>query len=60
MLAEVERIEEASAATACQPLKQRRLGSKDIFKESRMVVISHAGEEYRLCITRKDKLILVK
>lgn len=38
----------------------RQIDSKDLFGEQRTVFIVHAGEKYRLMITRNDKLILQK
>ncbi len=57
--------------TVTQPLKvalrlagQRqirpRLKSDELFRDSNEVVIDHRGEEYRLRLTRNDKLILNK
>ncbi len=34
--------------------------STELFGTAREVVIAHEGEEYRLCITRNEKLILIK
>lgn len=34
--------------------------SADLFGTSKLIIIRHAGEEYRLSITSKDKLILTK
>ena len=34
--------------------------SEELFDGSRMLVIKHAGEEYRLQITGNNKLILTK
>lgn len=34
--------------------------NRDLFRGRREVVIVHAGQEYRLRITRADKLILTK
>jgi hemin uptake protein HemP len=41
------------------PLRQR-LYSAELFATAREVVIEHAGEEYRLRLTRQGKLILTK
>ncbi|MEM9149657.1 MAG: hemin uptake protein HemP [Cyanobacteria bacterium P01_F01_bin.3] len=38
----------------------RQLESSDLFRGHRTVVINHAGEQYRLLITKNDKLILQK
>ncbi len=37
-----------------------RVGSENLFKGSKEVVITHGKEEYRLHITKNDKLILTK
>ena len=38
----------------------RRIHSQDLFKHGKEIVIEHAGQEYRLRITRQNKLILTK
>jgi hemin uptake protein HemP len=42
------------------PALQLRIHSTELFSTAREVVIEHAGEEYRLRLTRQDKLILTK
>jgi hemin uptake protein HemP len=42
------------------PALRPRLHSAELFGAAREVVIEHAGEEYRLRLTRQDKLILTK
>jgi hemin uptake protein HemP len=37
-----------------------RLRSSDLFKSGSELIIEHRGEEYRLKLTRNDKLILNK
>lgn len=37
-----------------------RLDSRELFRNGNEVVIVHKGEEYRLRITRNEKLILTK
>ena len=37
-----------------------RLSSTEVFRGRREVVIIHRGQEYRLHITKADKLILTK
>jgi hemin uptake protein HemP len=37
-----------------------RIDSTDVFRGQREVVIIHRGQEYRLHITKADKLILTK
>jgi len=39
---------------------RRVVASADLFKNARELVIVHGVEEYRLRITRADKLILTK
>jgi hemin uptake protein HemP len=38
----------------------RMLRSDDLFNGKRLVLIEHAGQQYRLLITRNDRLILQK
>ena len=38
----------------------RLIRSEDLFDGERVVLIQHAGEQYRLLITRNDRLILQK
>jgi hemin uptake protein HemP len=47
---------EQSKAAVLRP----RLRSSELFGIAREVVIEHAGEEYRLRLTRQGKLILTK
>jgi hemin uptake protein HemP len=42
------------------PTLQPRLHSAELLGTAREVVIEHAGEEYRLRLTRQGKLILTK
>lgn len=37
-----------------------RLRSEDLFRSSHELIIEHHGQEYRLRLTRNDKLILNK
>ena len=37
-----------------------RVASSDLFRGGREIVILHRGQEYRLHITKADKLILTK
>jgi hemin uptake protein HemP len=39
---------------------RKRLSSDDLFGDAQEILIDHAGQEYRLRITRQDKLILTK
>jgi hemin uptake protein HemP len=50
---------EVPAVTGSEPVRQR-LHSAELFGTAREVVIEHAGEEYRLRLTRQGKLILTK
>ena len=45
------------AAVACEP---RTVKSDELFSGGRLVLIDHAGQQYRLLITRNDGLILQK
>ncbi|TRW90654.1 hemin uptake protein HemP [Candidatus Methylobacter oryzae] len=42
------------------PTLRQRVQSAELFGTAREVVIEHAGEEYRLRLTRQGKLILTK
>lgn len=42
------------------PPEPPRFESSELFGESRVVVIAHAGSEYRLFVTRNNRLILQK
>lgn len=42
------------------PAPPRRYESQELFKGQRVVEISHAGEIYRLLLTRNNRLILQK
>jgi len=43
-----------------EPAAVRRVESASLFQRGREVVIVHHGQEYRLRITKSDKLILTK
>lgn len=43
-----------------QPQKLPEIHSTDLFRGNRTILIIHSGEQYRLTITRNDKLILQK
>ena len=44
-----------------QPIeKPRVVSSRDIFGDSKLVIIEHEGATYQLRITRRNKLILRK
>jgi hemin uptake protein HemP len=42
------------------PSAPARVVSSDLFRGEREIVIVHHGQEYRLFITKADKLILTK
>jgi hemin uptake protein HemP len=48
-------VTECSSSVLCP-----RLDSKRLFTASNEVIIEHAGQEYRLRLTRQGKLILTK
>lgn len=50
------RSEANTRATSPRP----RLRSEDLFRSGSELIIEHRGEEYRLKLTRNDKLILNK
>ncbi|MCC2657338.1 MAG: hemP [Panacagrimonas sp.] len=43
-----------------RPASLPRLRSEDLFRSSHELIIEHQGQEYRLRLTRNDKLILNK
>ena len=56
-------IDETPEALSAEPAagsSMIRLTSTDLFRGRREVVIVHRGTEYRLHITKADKLILTK
>ncbi len=60
--------ERATSSDGAAPLRPpgaspggpRRLDSAALFQRAREIVIVHGGQEYRLRITKADKLILTK
>lgn len=51
----------APALSVRQPVQSAaRVDSQQLFEGQRELIIQHQGEEYRLRITRHDKLILTK
>jgi len=54
----VQPARDESTAPAIPP--PRRLESSALFQLEREVVIVHHGQEYRLRVTKSDKLILTK
>jgi len=51
---------ETAGGPAGGPPHVRRVESATLFERGREVVIVHHGQEYRLRITKSDKLILTK
>lgn len=51
---------EASVARETAPRPAVRIASTELFRGRREIVIVHRGQEYRLHITKADKLILTK
>ncbi len=37
-----------------------RVRSHDLLRDGQLIIIEHAGHEYRLSVTRQNKLILTK
>ncbi len=54
-------LRDGRAQLASPSVKERpRITSDALFKEGKELVIEHAGEEYRLRVTSKGRLILTK
>jgi len=53
-------IEPCTNLSATTPAPKPRLHSKELFGTAHEIVIEHAGDEYRLRLTRQGKLILTK
>lgn len=51
---------ELSTKHGSTPVSRPRVHSSALFGTAHEVIIEHAGEEYRLRLTRQDKLILTK
>ena len=49
-----------SVAAPATTIEQRQIPSTSLFDWRREIVIVHHGQEYRLRITKADKLILTK
>ena len=49
-----------SVAAPATTIEQRQIPSTSLFHGRREIVIVHHGQEYRLRITKADKLILTK
>lgn len=43
-----------------RPDPRPRLHSRELFRDTQELIIEHRGQEYRLRLTRNDKLILNK
>lgn len=56
--------EHATAPAATAPTAKTpgpgRIDSQELLRNGRELIIAHQGEEYRLRLTRQDKLILTK
>jgi len=50
----------AVPASAVSPTEPRSVESTELFQGARVVEITHAGETYRLLLTRNNRLILQK
>jgi hemin uptake protein HemP len=48
------------SVAAPPPPEPPQFDSQELFQGSRIVVITHAGETYRLLVTRNNRLILQK
>jgi len=63
-----KKLSESIASVAIEPCTnliatqapRPRLHSKELFGTAREIVIEHAGDNYRLRLTRQGKLILTK
>jgi hemin uptake protein HemP len=51
---------DAAQQTAPDATAVRTIRSEELFAGQRVVLIEHAGEAYRLMITRNDRLLLQK
>jgi hemin uptake protein HemP len=62
----VESIHKVAAVGETKPspesceMKPRAIRSEELFAGRKIVLIQHAGEQYRLLVTRNDRLILQK
>lgn len=52
--------ERPAPAPLAEPIAGRQVPSAALFQGRREIIIVHHGQEYRLRITRGDKLILTK
>jgi len=53
-------IVEAGTNLGATIAQQARLHSKELFRTAHEIALEHAGNEYRLRLTRQGKLILTK
>ncbi|MBI1735726.1 MAG: hemin uptake protein HemP [Candidatus Rokubacteria bacterium] len=53
-------VSQSSNGPATDAAAPRRIFSTALFRDDREVVIVHRGQEYRLRITKAEKLILTK
>jgi hemin uptake protein HemP len=53
-------LSENSSRISSQQRPPRVLRSEELFAGRRVIVIEHAGEQYRLLTTRNNRLILQK
>lgn len=53
-------MSEPELAEALPADDPRRVSSEELLRGARVLVIEHAGQSYRLLVTRNDKLILQK
>ena len=53
-------VPQSNRAAPSPPQNARRIDSHRLLAGGRELVIDHAGQEYRLRLTRNDKLILTK
>jgi hemin uptake protein HemP len=60
MASDPERSAGIESRAAAGTIPPRRIDSTALFRDGREIVIVHRGREYRLRITRADKLILTK
>lgn len=47
-------------STASDALPLREINSAELLQGAKVVIIEHAGQNYRLLVTKNDKLILQK
>lgn len=51
---------DASGADDSEKAPVRSLTTDDLFRGEKLLIIRHAGEDYRLMLTRNNRLILQK